>query len=68
MRNLQIQIKGPELLRASKLRRSRHHEVADEKADPRMYWEKQHVPTKEGARVSLNPLFLRLWCRNSLCA
>lgn len=38
MRNLQIQVKGPELLRASKLGRSRHHEVADEKADPRMYW------------------------------
>lgn len=49
-------------MRARKLRSHQHHKVGDEKADPRPPWRKQHVPTKEGARVPLSPLFYHLRC------
>lgn len=39
---------GPELLRASQLRRSRHHKVADEKAGPRLSSRHNVFQTRSG--------------------
>lgn len=58
MRKLRDLGKGPRTTERQETQKHQLHEVDDEKADPRLHWWKQHVPTKEGARVSWNPLFL----------